>query len=241
MKCIITNDSVGLAIYERTLTVQKAIQAPNVLMQISEYGEVNVLRAVTALLISTAEYFNFSGNLKPEQATQIAALFLSEYIQESLEDLALMLKKLKLGSYGTIYRIDGDTIFKCLNLYLAEKSEEFEKIKQNEKVQANNETMEAYIEFAADVLSRKEEKDKEPKKHIPAILTEKGHFEAFKKLVTEFNDRELSDLLNYYRSINTPVGSEIITGQPITKGHLDHYIEVIKKEAEKRINDKKQK
>jgi hypothetical protein len=236
MECFLNNDNLGLAMCERSLTIQKAINAPNVLDQIQIYGEGNVLKSIVTLLILTSSYFNTSGNLTPEQATQIASLFLSEYKQESIEDLTLMLKKLKLGSYGKIYRIDGDTIFKCFNEYLSEKYAEFEKIKQNERVALQQQTTNDYIEFAAQVLEAK--KIKPVEKAVPEYLTEKGHLETFKQLLPDCSDKDLADFLQYYSSKNAPVHHLIEYGQPITVGYFDKYIDEIKNEIMNRDADK---
>lgn len=234
MKCILSNDNLGLALTERSLTIQKAIQAPNVLMQIAEHGEKGVLQAVSTLLSVTASYFNTGGNLTSQQAMQIAALFISEYKQESVEDMALMLKKLKLGAYGKIFRIDGDTIFKCFNLYLDEKYAEFEKMKQNEKAMLNESINPIYLELAAEVLKQKEINENKPKTQVPIQLTDKGHFETFKVLIKDFTMEELADILDYYKKINMPVMSQVVLGAAITKGHFDHYIEVINAEIRAR-------
>lgn len=234
-----------MAIQERSLTIDKCIFAPNVTDLIVTHGEQDLLMAIAQLLVATASYFNTGGNLNNAQAIQIATLFISEYKQESIEDLVLCLKKLKLGAYGVIYRIDGDTVFKSFNQYLDEKNARLEELRYNERQQQKQEVYSAYIEIAADILRQKEERMKEENERIkadqakpkmPLFLTEKGHFDAFKELVKDFSKKELDDVLEYYNSINVPVQIAFVNGEP-TKGHFDHYIEVINAE----INLKNQK
>ena len=186
-----------------------------------------------------ASYFNLSGNITPEQAIQIATLFLSEYKQESVEDLMMMFKKMKLGTYGKIFRLDGDVIFKAFNQYLGEKYEEFEKIKKNEREQLNEQVTNDYIDLAAKILKSREEKVKqqESKPQTPDYLTEKGHFNAFLQLIVSCSDKDLQEFLKYYNKINIPVQSAIEYGQPIVKGHFDHYIKAINEEIKNRNNN----
>jgi len=219
------------------------IFAPNVTDLIVAHGERDLLLAVSKILTITSAYFNTGGNLDNQQALQIASLFVSEYKQESIEDLVLCMKKMKLGAYGVIYRIDGDTVFKVFNQYLAEKYERLENIRHNERMVQQQETDSAYIEFAANVLKQKEERLKEENERIkadsekpkmPLFLTDKGHFESIKSMLPEFSDKDLNRLLKYYKSINMPVQSKIEFGKPITEGHFDHYVKLIEDEIDNR-------
>lgn len=248
VQCILKNDNLSLAIQERSLTIDKCIFAPNVTDLIVTHGEQDLLMAIAQLLVSTATYFNTGGNLNNAQAIQIASLFISEYKQESIEDLVLCLKKLKLGAYGVIYRIDGDTVFKSFNLYLDEKNARLEELRYNERQQQKQEVDSAYIEIAADILRQKEERMKEEnerlkadqaKPKMPLFLTDKGHFESIKIMVPDFTDNDLEELLKYYKSINVPVQSKIEYGQPITIGHFDHYVKMIEEEITNRTKPTK--
>jgi hypothetical protein len=235
IKCSGSNDKIGFALLERRLTINDCIKSVNTISAIQAFGDESVLRTVVYIITMNASYFNLSGNITPEQALQIASLFLSEYKQESIEDLMMMFKKMKLGTYGKIFRLDGDVIFKAFNQYLGEKYEVFEAIKKNEKEELSKQTTNDYIEFAAQVLQAKEEKKKADKKaETPDFLTEKGHFNMFVKLLKTCSDKDLQEFLKYYNSKNVPVQSVIEYMQPITKGHLDNYIEAIKTEINNR-------
>lgn len=228
MKCIQSKDKMAIAVLEGSLTVDMAIASPNVSALVATHGERNVLSAAMDIILATSAYFNTNGNINPDQAMQIASLFVSEYKLESLEDLMLCMKKLKLGVYGKVYRMDGEVIFNCFNQYLDEKYARFEQIKKAERMEIANHVDEEYIFFAGKVLEEKGKvREVEPVKE--KRKTDKSHFDDLKNITASnrFSLKELQDMEAYYKSINVPVSGLIEHGQPITAGHFDHYIELI--------------
>lgn len=120
--------------HERALTVQKAIAAPTLQQLSRDLGESVVIKAITGLLLMTADYLNVRKDFTEIQAIQVATLFIDEYGTDSLEDLALCLKRAKVGRYGTDYnRLDGQTIFLWFKQYLEEKWDEKENQIQQQK------------------------------------------------------------------------------------------------------------
>lgn len=195
MQCLINKNVIELVKIEKNITLDIAIKAKKNI-QHSRENEENAIRTVTGILLMSSEYFNVGNKLNEIQAVQTASLFLEQYPIESIEDLILCLKNAKTAKYGKIYRVDGETIFKWFQLYLNEKYERFEQIKQNEKIEANELLNNS---FTADQLKSIEElihsiKINQKEKLQPDRITDKKHLSEFKQNINYYSPEDLEIL-----------------------------------------------
>ena len=117
------------------LTIQKSIENGCKLRVLKQNLGFNQSLAIVSLALDgISKYLNLNNQFKLEQAVEVAELLLEEFPEETIEDVLLFAKNMKLCKYGTNYnRLDGQIIFQCFRMFLNEKYEILEKQLQNAK------------------------------------------------------------------------------------------------------------
>ena len=92
--------------------------------------------AISLILTELSLSLNLQYNFTPDQIRQIPNLLKSEeFYSLSIEDIVLLCKRIKIGQYGVLYRMDIPTFFELLRRYNNEKMgiiiEENEILKEN--------------------------------------------------------------------------------------------------------------
>ena len=211
MNILKQNEISRIALYERSLTLQKAINSKPICQLIKTEGEENILKTVITLIIYNSEYFLVRNKMSDGQAIQIASLFIEHYGTESLEDLMLCLKYAKINRYGTSYnRLDGQIIFQWFQQYLDEKYQEVEKQRHQHKVEIMEKQTEVLSHVSQKMLNgineRITQRDEKPKDTI----NENKHWQKFLEVIAHAEPEQLQELLeDYTRHLNA--GNKTVT------------------------------
>lgn len=137
MQCLGADDEVGLIVFEKNLSISKAIEGTKLKKLEKEVGEINTIVAICYLLNRFAAEFNVGKSLTKQQAAHLAADIVEKYPYETIEDVVLMLKQVRQGIIGDgkDYKLDGQNVLgkgKWFEQYLENKYAEFERIKRQE-------------------------------------------------------------------------------------------------------------
>lgn len=202
MQCLINKKVIELVKYEQQINLDIAINAKKNYQHRRE-SEENAIRTVTGIILMAAEFFNLKTPMTEVQAVQTASLFLESYPVESIEDLILCLKQAKTGEFGTVYnRIDGQVIFDWFRQYLDAKYRRVEEIKQNEKINHQQQNQESVsgrkAEIIKEILAKTEQAKTEQRP--PRSITEKSHFNHFVVEIQKYPPEKLIELRKYYEN-----------------------------------------
>lgn len=135
MQCLANNNEVELIVFEKNLSISKAINGTHLKSLEKSIGEINTIVAICYLLNRFNSNFNVGKSLTPTQAATIASDIVEKYPYETIEDIVLMLKQVRQGIIGDgkDFKLDGQNILaKWLPQYLDNKYAEVER--QNKKV-----------------------------------------------------------------------------------------------------------
>lgn len=137
MQCLASNNEVELIVFEKNLSITKAINGTHLKKLENSIGEINTIVAICYLLNRFNSNFNVGKSLTNTQSAIIASDIVEKYPYETLEDIVLMLKQVRQGIIGDgkDFKLDGQNILaKWLPQYLDNKYAEVER--QNKKVQS---------------------------------------------------------------------------------------------------------
>lgn len=138
VQCLANNNEVELIVFEKNLSISKAINGTHLKKLENSIGEINTIVAICYLLNRFNSNFNVGKSLTPTQAATIASDIVEKYPYETIEDVVLMLKQVRQGIIGDgkDFKLDGQNILaKWLPQYLDNKYAEVER--QNKKVQSD--------------------------------------------------------------------------------------------------------
>lgn len=129
-----------VAIASQKLSIVKldeAIKAPPMKMIEREVGAERVLIQILYEIGKVNKSLNMNEQLKmsPEQCSMCAIQLLEDYENETIEDIALMLRRGATGRYDPkgLFRLDAAVIFRWMRMYLDEKYERVEFFVKAEK------------------------------------------------------------------------------------------------------------
>jgi len=224
MHYMLNSDVFNLIKSERQISIADALNGEPLHMLARKHEENTIMKAITKLLIFSAEYFNVSNKMSDVQAMQIASLFIDRYGNESLEDLVLCLKYAKLNRYGKTYnRLDGQILFEWFQKYLDEKYQEVENLhrqRRSDMIEHNTQSISAVgSKVLAEIKNRQKVKEHVQKPHYD----ENMHYEYFRQVVERAGEAQLTDLLADYNR-HQKAGNKLV----------DRYIEVLNTEINKR-------
>lgn len=130
---------------ENTLSVEKCL-THQLMVNIPKDKDTQI-KAIFVLIKRFCTLINVSRNLNEDQMIQLAVDLRERFRCDSLEDVALFLKKAREGAYGDFYRLDSAVIMRWVDAYMEEKMEAFhrERINQeNIKKRQENDAVSAY-------------------------------------------------------------------------------------------------
>jgi hypothetical protein len=106
-------------------------------MQVKAHGRASVARALDILITRLALMMNVKHNITPPQITTIVYDLLELYPNETIEDFALVFKRMRQDYYGPNYhQVSETTIIACMKLHLEEKWAEKERQLKKERDEA---------------------------------------------------------------------------------------------------------
>ena len=207
MQCLADNNDVGLIVFEKNLSIAKAINGTHLKKLENTIGEINTIVAICYLLNRFSSTFNVGKSLTSEQSALIASDIVEKYPYETIEDIVLMLKQVRQGIIGDgkDFKLDGQNILaKWLPQYLDNKYAEVER--QNKKVKDENLGANAVEEFYRKEAEkkRKAQKDKEIKDQIDQMTSVMDR-QMLEDTITDWQNRGISkewlDLLKRKRKV----------------------------------------
>lgn len=199
MNILQQKESLKIAMFERSLTLQKAIQSTPIHQLIKQEGEEDVMKTIIALVVFNSEYFLVSNKMSDNQAIQIASLFMENYQHETIEDFMMCLKNAKLNKYGTSYnRLDGQVIFQWFQKYLDEKYQEVERLKRLERDKRMEETTQAIGGVGISILEQIKKHQPEPQPEFIQPNSEQQHWENFNQVIKRATIEQLIELKEDY-------------------------------------------
>ena len=169
-----SNNEVELIVFEKNLSIVKAINGTHLKKLENTIGEINTIVAICYLLNRFNSNFNVGKSLTSEQSAMIASDIVEKYPYETIEDVVLMLKQVRQGIIGDgkDFKLDGQNILaKWFPQYLDNKYAEVER--QNKKVKDENLGASAVEEFYRREAEkkRKAQKEKEIKDQIDQMTS----------------------------------------------------------------------
>lgn len=207
VSCLANNDSVELLVFEKNLSIAKAIDGTHLKKLENTIGEINTIIAICYLLNRFNESFNFGKSLTKEQAALLASDIVEKYPYETIEDVVLMLKQVRQGIIGDgkDFKLDGQNILaKWFPQYLDNKYAEVER--QNKKVKEENLGATAVEMFYAK-QKRKKQAEEQRKRAIETIdkFTSVMDRQMLEDTITDWQNRGISkewlDLLKQKRKV----------------------------------------
>jgi hypothetical protein len=203
MRCLGSNDEVGLIVFEKNLSISNAIDGTKLRKLEKEVGEVNTITAICYLLKRFNSTFNVGKSLTDQQAALLASDIVEKYPYETIEDIVLMLKQVRQGVIGDgkDFKLDGQNILaKWMPEYLDKKYIEVERQNQksNEVLPDENNAVE---QFYAKLRAKKarEEKEQTVKAHIDRLV-EKMTRDDLESTIAEWSKKEdMKPYLDYLK------------------------------------------
>ena len=161
MRCLGSNDEVGLIVFEKNLNLSNAIDGTKLKKLEKEVGEINTITAICYLINRFNANFNVGKSLTQQQAALLASDIVEKYPYETIEDIVLMFKQVRQGIIGDgkDFKLDGQNVLaKWFPEYLDKKYIEVERLNQkaNETVKEESNAVELYY-----AKLRKQKSDKE--------------------------------------------------------------------------------
>jgi hypothetical protein len=135
MRCLASNDEVGLIVFEKNLKLSDAIDGTKLKKLEKSVGEINTIKAICYLINRFNSNFNVGKSLTQTQSALLAADIVEKYPYETIEDVVLMLKQVRQGIIGDgkDYKLDGQNVMvKWFPEYIENKYREFERLKKQE-------------------------------------------------------------------------------------------------------------
>jgi DNA replicative helicase MCM subunit Mcm2 (Cdc46/Mcm family) len=203
MRCLGSNDEVGLIVFEKNLSISNAIDGTKLRKLEKEVGEVNTITAICYLLNRFNANFNVGKSLTTQQSATLASDIVEKYPYETIEDIVLMLKQVRQGIIGDgkDFKLDGQNVLaKWMPDYLDRKYAEVERQnqKKNEVLPYENNAVE---QFYAKMRSKKakEEKDERIKSQIDEMAKSMIR-EQLEETITEWSQKEdMKPYLDYLK------------------------------------------
>lgn len=174
MRCLGSNDEVGLLVFEKKLQISDAIEGTKLLKLERTIGEIGTITAICYLLNRFNSSFNFGKSLSTQQSAILASDIVERFKNETIEDVVLMLKQVRQGVIGDgkDYKLDGQNVMtKWFPQYLENKYNEFEKQKKKEIVDLNNLNAENAVSKYYDKV-RKQKAQKEADEKMKSEIDE---------------------------------------------------------------------
>lgn len=207
MQCLAANNEVGLIVFEKNLSLIKAIDGTTLKKLEKTVGEIGTITAICYLLNRFNANFNVGKSLSATQSALLAADIAEKYPYETIEDVVLMLKQVRQGILGDgkDYKLDGQNVLvKWMPEYLEKKYIEFERIKERETSSTQTENdirSNAVHQFYEKRKAEKLRKEKEAQMHqeIDEMVQNMDRQMLEDTIVDWEKKPEMQPFLNYLR------------------------------------------
>lgn len=201
------------------------MQMPTIHDVSKEFGSKTMKKAICELILISAKSFKFSEKMEMQTAIILTGDLYSYFKNESIEDVALMLKMARTGQLGSGKgRLDSDTLFNVfipeyLDLKAVEREKEHKRNKTNfAQVKMSEESYEKFDQLSKRLKANQEEKMAEKTK--PVVNHHQMYINSLKNRVKILNDKQLDDNLKNLLASDNEVFSDAI--------------QIVKEEIEKR-------
>jgi hypothetical protein len=158
-----SNDEVGLLVFEKHLTVAKAINGTRLAKLEKTIGEISTITAIAYLINRFNSNFNVGRSITPQQGALIASDITEKFPHETIEDIVLMLKQVRQGIIGDgkDFKLDGQNILaKWMPEYLDKKYAEVERLNTIKPSTTNNDAVEKFYAKRRKEVARKAAEEK---------------------------------------------------------------------------------
>ncbi|MDV3666339.1 hypothetical protein CMU51_20015 [Elizabethkingia anophelis] len=123
MQCLVENNSIELASIERKLTIKEVFQTGSSIAQLIKADENTLIKTVYAILYRFNNLINVSKKLNDDQMIALSADLIEAFkYGDTLEDIVLLFKMARNGSFGDFYRLDHVVIMGWIPKYMDEKA-----------------------------------------------------------------------------------------------------------------------
>ena len=159
--CLVSHKETELLLFEKELSLIKAIDGTNLKKVEKTIGVINLIKAICFLLNRFSSSFNVGKSINENQSAILASDIVEKYPYETIEDVVLMLKQVRQGIIGDgkDFKIDGQNVLaKWFPEYLDKKYIEVER--QNQKLNETTKEESNAVELYYAKL-RKQKSDKE--------------------------------------------------------------------------------
>lgn len=133
-------DEVKLAIYEKKMTIEKAMEGTSLRLLSKTIDEKNLVKTLVYFINRFSANFNVGKKFTPTQAITMALDLTEIFAYETIEDVMLMLKMARTGQIGDgkDFKLDSQTVFhKWIPEYLELKALKRENLHNRQKVELN--------------------------------------------------------------------------------------------------------
>lgn len=199
--------------------IEEVFTKRNLVQLTKDYSKGEIITVIAFLTQKYLSAFNIAKPMTAEQILLFAEDFYETYYTDTLDDLKLMFKEVRLGNIGTIYnRIDGQVIFEWYRVYLEMKYEAREKLIREQKDENAN---------VLNGLSKSEKLQKLVDRYRinPKVEKENDNaltFNSWKDTLPYFTDQQLEAQLKEF------------TDRSLLSGAYQSHIIALQEEKEKR-------
>lgn len=202
MKSLVSEDKVELMIIEKNLNIKSAIEGTKINKLEKTFGEINITKVVSFLLMRFSDSFNVGKNLTPLQSAQLAIDIMEKYPYETIEDIVLLLKQVRQGSIGDgkDFKLDSQNVLaKWFPEYLDKKYAEVERLNkqvQDSFISKHNEDAISKMYALRQKKKLQEEKEQKIKEEIDD-MTKNMDRQMLEDTIVDWNKKE--DMRQYVK------------------------------------------
>ena len=172
--CLVSHKETELLLFEKELSLIKAIDGTNLKKVEKTIGVINLIKAICFLLNRFSSSFNVGKSINENQSAILASDIVEKYPYETIEDVVLMLKQVRQGIIGDgkDFKLDGQNVLaKWMPDYLDRKYAEVERKNQkaNEALAEENNAVEMFYAKRREQKAR-EEREQKAKAHIDEMV-----------------------------------------------------------------------
>ncbi|HFK5562080.1 TPA: hypothetical protein ACGZ9C_001727 [Elizabethkingia anophelis] len=202
MQCLVENNSIELASIERKLTIKEVFQTGSSIAQLIKADENTLTKTVYAILYRFNNLINVNKKLNDDQIIALSADLIEAFkYGDTLEDIVLLFKMARNGSFGDFYRLDHVVIMSWVPKYMDEKAEIREQIIVSEQKSAHRQVEETPIsDKTAKMFEKLSKKIKVPSKakadRNDPLFSLEAYVSSLPNTAKQMTDKELETMIS---------------------------------------------
>lgn len=202
MQSMVSQNQVELMVLEKNMTIKLAIDGTKIKKLEKCFGEINMTKVISFLLMRFSDSFNVGKNLTPLQSAQLAIDIMEKYPYETIEDIVLLLKQVRQGSIGDgkDFKLDSQNVLaKWFPEYLDKKYAEVERLNkqvQDSFISKHNEDAISKMYALRQKKKLQEEKEQKIKEEIDN-MTKNMDRQMLEDTIVDWNKKE--DMRQYVK------------------------------------------